>query len=122
MSPPMPDLPEPQSARRDSREFFRVRYPLKERPLFHAPDLVASVADFSETGMTLVGAAGANANVRPGDRVTGVIQFRHSPRPTVDGVVQRLTENGFVVRFDEARVPWAAVPSEERAILKRHAC
>ncbi len=102
------------------REYFRVRYPLRERPLFHAPGLVATIADVSETGMTLVAPAGARAKVEPGERVAGLIHFRHAEPAMVDGVVLRIVPTGLVLWFDRVGVSWGSVQAEERAINARH--
>ncbi len=104
----------------NGRECYRIVYPLAERPVFHGPGVVAMVSDVSETGMTLVAPVGQHAKVRPGDRITGTIQFRHVEAPAVDGVVLRLTAHGFVVHFDAVGVPWPVILTEERAILARH--
>jgi hypothetical protein len=104
----------------NARAHFRVVYPLKERPAFHASGFVCAVADVSESGMTLAAPIGAQPSIREGDRLTGTIRFRYSLPVDVDGVVLRLTKQGAVVRFDELRVPWASVQAEERALLAKY--
>lgn len=111
---------EPPSARRSQREFYRVRYPLRERPSFHSPEVSALVADCSEMGMELIAPQIAKIGLPPGTRLTGTIHFRHAGRTTVECVVQRWTPTGIAVRFERASLPWATVQAEERAILARY--
>ncbi len=104
----------------NARKHFRVEYPLQERPVFHAAGLVCTVADVSESGMTIVAPSGAASAPKLADRIAGTIHFRHAAPLLVEGVVLRVTARGAVLKFEAAGVPWASIQREERALLAKY--
>jgi hypothetical protein len=102
------------------RAHFRIVYPLADRPVFHAVGVVCTVEDVSETGLTLVAPLAVRGQMRPDDRLQGVVHFRFAPPTEVAGLVMRLTETGLAIHLNEQPIPWAHIQAEERALLARY--
>jgi hypothetical protein len=102
------------------RAHFRIVYPMADRPVFHAAGVVCTVEDVSETGLTLVAPLAVREQLRPDERLQGVVHFRFAPPTEVAGLVLRLTETGAAVHLTEQSIPWAHIQAEERAQLARY--
>jgi hypothetical protein len=103
-----------------AREYYRLDYPLVERPRFVSGSEAWLVCEVSEGGMQLEMAVAAAALLEVDQVLAGALAFRHAEEVEVRGQVMRVQGTRVSVRFEPPGVPWATVLEEERAILARY--
>lgn len=104
-------------ASEQSRAYYRVEYPLAERPHFLQGDSVMQVLDCSEVGFRFDSAGFQTP--RPGDPISGRVRFRRGRQFPVSGRVVRVTDTEVVVLLDQVRIPLATIYDEQR-YLRAH--
>jgi len=98
------------------REFYRVAYPLGQRPTIAFGRLVHEVVDCSEKGLRY--AVKDRRVPAVGAVVEGVIQFRRGSEITVTGEVIR-ARGGLVVLALDPALPFGEVLAEQRYLRSK---
>jgi hypothetical protein len=99
------------------RAFYRVQYPLRERPTFSMEGVDLPVVDVSELGIRL--SADCAWEVEEGDVLEGTIRFRDRGERRVEGEVvwKRGTILALCLRVP---IPFGVILREQRYLRKRY--
>lgn len=106
------------NAQPQTRSYYRVEYPLAERPHFLMSDRILQVLDCSEVGFRYDISGYPAPTV--GERIAGRIRFRRGRQFPVEGRVVRVREREVVVMLDEVRIPLATIYDEQRYLRSRY--
>jgi hypothetical protein len=99
------------------RAFFRVQYPLKERPSFFARGTELVVWDVSEFGLRF--AAIPRLKIEKGDEIEGTIRFRNRGERKVEGVV--VWKQGPIAALQlKVPIPFVTVLNEQRYLRSKY--
>jgi len=79
------------------REFYRLWYPVAERPSLRIGDQEFDVSEVSEAGARIVIAS--QVVLGEADGFTGTITFRSGERESVEGTILRSSENEIVANL-----------------------
>ena len=101
-----------------SREYFRIGYPLAERPQFIVGDAVHQVMDCCEAGFRYYSAGFEMPEV--GTMVEGRIRFRRGQKVNVRGRVVWRNQGQVAVALTDARIPLSIIYDEQRYLRKRY--
>jgi hypothetical protein len=101
----------------NTREFYRVEYPMKVRPLIKIGEDELPVIDISEKG----GKFQSNPDVKidPGARVEGTITFHHGESVTVQGEVLRAFNDQVIICFTNG-IPFSVILNEQRYLKEKY--
>lgn len=99
----------------ERREYYRVRFPAKERPTLFLAGNEYEVLDFSERGLCTCSAI---PGMHIGDEVVGEVQFKDNDRYIVKGHVARIIEGRVAFCLDKQPIPYAKILDEQRRIMK----
>lgn len=105
-------------AQPQTRSYYRVEYPLAERPHFLAGNRILQVLDCSEVGFRYDCAGYEPPTV--GSEVVGRIRFRRGRQFPVHGQVVRVMGTEVVVLFEQDRIPLATIYDEQRYLRARY--
>ena len=102
----------------NTRAFYRVEYPVRERPVLQVGEHSMEVIECSESGLSfeLTSRSGPPA---PAQKIIGVVRFGDRAEVSVEGVVVRVDEESAAVRLTGATIPFAVILSEQK-YLRRH--
>lgn len=81
------------------REYYRLQYPLAERPQILIGDQTFEITEISEQGARIAHAG--SALIHDGGPFHGVVQFRDETTESIAGVVLRSDQEEFVVSFSQ---------------------
>jgi len=99
------------------RAFYRVEYPIQERPNLVIDGAELSVLDVSEYGIRFLTDAGFPIKI--GDVLDGVLQFRGRAEEAVEGEVVWIRAKTAALRL-EVPVPFGTILSEQRYLRSRY--
>jgi hypothetical protein len=99
----------------ERREYYRVRFPTKERPTLYFAGDSYEVLDFSERGLCTCTAI---PGMRIGDEVAGEIQFKDGDRFAIEGEVARVLDGQVAFCLNKRQIPYAKILDEQRRIMK----
>jgi PilZ domain len=105
-------------ANSNQRDFFRIDFPLSERPELVIDDRAFAVIDCSESGLRYAVPDGESAP-ETGSTVHGVIRFRRGDPVEVAGVIARVYGRSAAVRFLGTDIPFSTILREQQH-LRRH--
>ena len=100
------------------RSYYRIHYPLKERPVLELETGVHDVVDCSEAGLRYVARGAGVPDI--GAQIRGTLRFRRGAAFEVGGTVVRLQEGTVAVHLLRARIPLAAILDEQRYLRKHY--
>ena len=102
----------------NTRAFYRVDYPVRERPVLHTKDDALDVIECSESGLSYALHRGVD---RPlvGASITGIVRFGDRAEATVEGVVVRVDDHSAALRLTRRTIPFAIILGEQK-YLRRH--
>lgn len=101
-----------------SREYFRVGYPLAERPQLVLKDAVHQVLDCSEAGFRFYIGEFETPNI--GSMLEGRIRFRRGQSIPVRGRVVWAERGQVAVSLTDARIPLSIIYDEQRYLRKHY--
>ncbi|MCX6123466.1 MAG: hypothetical protein NTV34_01755 [Proteobacteria bacterium] len=108
----------PQKPKPDQRQYYRIQYPVQERPFFECQGRKYLILDISEKGLA-VRIDGADPITQSTAALTGKIAFKCGEIVTITGKVLRF-ENGILILTLQPGVPYAIVMKEQRFLLQRY--
>ena len=94
------------------RSFYRIHYPLPERPVLLAAGLSHPVLDCSEHGLRYLRTASTQVDI--GDVVRGVLTFRRGTQVIVEGEVVRIQGDQIAVHLNITPIPLGIILDEQR--------
>ena len=101
----------------NSRQYYRVTYPEKERPWIKIDGDLLQVMDISEKGGKFLNAVGIK--VDPGSRITGTITFHDGETITVTGDVLREFYDQIIICFTKG-IPFSTMIKEQRYLREKY--
>ena len=101
-----------------TRAYFRVGYPLAERPRLILGDAIHQVLDCSEGGFRFHSAGFPALEV--GSTIEGRIRFRRGAQVTVQGRVVWTQKGQVAVILTESRIPLSIIYDEQRYLRKHY--
>lgn len=101
-----------------SRAYFRVAYPLAERPQLILGDAVHQVMDCCEAGFRYYSAGFEMPPI--GKLIEGRIRFRRGQAVNVRGRVVWANHGQVAVALTDARIPLAIIYDEQRYLRKHY--
>ena len=101
----------------NSRQYYRVTYPEKERPWIKIDGELLHVMDISEKGGKFLNVPGIK--VDPGSMVTGTITFHDGETVTVVGEVLREFYDQVIICFTKG-VPFSIMVKEQRYLREKY--
>jgi hypothetical protein len=99
------------------RAFYRVEYPIQERPSFVIDGGELSILDMSEYGIRFLTKVDIEMNV--GDILDGVIRFRGRAEESVGGEVVWIRAKTAALKL-EVPIPFGTILSEQRYLRSRY--
>lgn len=101
---------------KQKRQFFRIEYPIDERPSLIVGDDTYEVLDTSERGMRL---APIGHQPIPGN-LKGTLRFRDGSECLVAGMVARQAPDGSLVVKLTVGISLANIMKEQRRLIQRY--
>ena len=99
------------------RAFYRVEYPIQERPSFVFDGAELSVIDVSEYGIRFL--TDVAVALKIGDVLDGVIRFRGRAEESVGGEVVWIRAKTAALKL-EVPIPFGTILSEQRYLRSRY--
>lgn len=99
------------------RSYYRIQYPLTERPVLMLEGRQYPVIDCSEHGLRFVRSLTAPLEV--GDRVHGVLRFKRGAETEVEGDVVRVQGEHAALHLKVSGIPLSIILDEQR-YLRTH--
>jgi hypothetical protein len=103
---------------RVQRAYYRVVYPLRERPALVRGPARFEVIECSESGLRYARTAD-EVLPKVGDVIDGVVHFGSREEVHVSGIVARLDEHSVAVQFRGASISFATILAEQK-FLRQH--
>ncbi len=102
----------------NSRECYRIEYPLKDLPVFKTEDAEYMVLNISEKSVKLVG--GNGMPLEQGQEISGSIMLKCGiTAPVVGDVIMIRPGPEFILLF-KTRIPFRAIISEQRFLIDKY--
>ena len=101
-----------------TRAYFRVGYPLAERPRLVLPDAVHQVLDCSEAGFRYH--TGGFEAPEIGTDIEGRLRFRRGAQIKVRGRVVWTSRGQIAVALTDSRIPLSIIYDEQRYLRKHY--
>jgi len=106
-------------ADRVERAFYRIHYPIVERPRFWAGTCAYEVLDCCEGGLRYrLGESDARPEV--GSMVRGLLRFHSGTEFDVEGEVVRVQSGSVALDLVTDRIPFSVILAEQKALLRRY--
>jgi hypothetical protein len=99
------------------RSNYRVVYPLAERPVIEVGRAIHDVVDVSERGLRFE--IRTTQQPKPGDLITGRIQFQGSAAIEVTGEVIRARPGLVVLSLESPGIPYSNILLEQRRLRSK---
>jgi hypothetical protein len=99
------------------RGYFRMKYPVAERPVVRYKGRDCRVSEISERGIKIL--RGLECSARPGQHFAGVVRFRDGEAVSIVGVVLRFDDEEMVVELTRG-ISLGRMTSEQRRIRKKY--
>ena len=101
------------------RSFYRIQYPLPERPVLLAEGQSFPVIDCSEHGLRYIRPLPNPLEV--GHVVRGVLTFKRGAQTVVEGEVVRIQGDQVAVHLNITPIPMGMIMHEQRYLRMRYA-
>ncbi len=101
-----------------SRDFYRVTYPKRERPVLVLQDDEWPISDVSETGLRYEVATGDLPEL--GEEVYGEVRFQRGDRTLIAGEVLRLEGRRIALRLEPPGVPFRILLEEQQFLRTKY--
>jgi hypothetical protein len=103
---------------RREREYYRIQYPVRERPRFLVDGRDYEVLNCSEMGVCYV--VPGEAPVVPGDVVHGKIRFSRGDEVEIEGVVVRVQDGTVALHLSGMPIPFVVIFNEQRYLRQKY--
>ena len=100
-----------------TRKFFRIRYPVEDRPRLRVLAETFSVVDTSETGLLFVSQTLPRFDFN--QEVSGQIVFKNGQRLKIRGRVVRRDKNEYAMELNDG-IPLPKMMAEHLALLAKY--
>ena len=100
-----------------TRKFFRIRYPVQERPRLRILAETFSVIDTCETGLLFFSKSAPRFN--PDEEVNGQLVFHDGTRVKIRGRVLRRNKNEYAMELKQG-IPLPKMMEEHLGLLSRY--
>jgi hypothetical protein len=100
------------------RAFFRIRYPLSERPRLRVENCAYDVIDCSLKGLRYVVPRGPLPPL--GAEIKGRVYFRRGAEVNVKGVVLRVQDKEVALDLSTTNIPFSILLDEQRYLHTRY--
>lgn len=94
------------------REYYRILYPLQERPRLLLQEEAYEVIDCSERGLRYFVPKGPLPEI--GATVHGQLRFRRGAALNIQGAVVRIQDDEVAIHFPTAQIPLSILFDEQR--------
>ncbi len=101
-----------------SRDFYRVTYPMRERPVLVLQDDEWPIYDLSETGLRYEVATGDLPEV--GEEIYGEVRFQRGDRTLIAGEVMRIEGRRIALRLEPPGVPFRVLLEEQQFLRTKY--
>jgi hypothetical protein len=103
----------------NSREFYRVTYPEKERPSLKIGEDELTVIDISEKGGKFLN--DKDVKIDPDATIDGTITFHNGETISVEGTVLRAFNDQVVICFTKTQgIPFSVILKEQRYLRENY--
>jgi hypothetical protein len=102
----------------NARGYYRVEYPLRERPLMDIDGAMHQVIDCSESGLRFE--LGRGAPPDPGAMLHGIVRFSNGLEVSIRGTVVRVQDGAVAVQFAGKGIPMGIIMREQLDLLARY--
>lgn len=101
------------------RQVYRLRYPLRERPVFESEKIPYPVVDLSETGLRFF--TRERAAFQIGQKVEGeLVLLDNAGRRHLEGTVVRINLGGVALRLSpDTQIPLAMMMREQQRLIQK---
>lgn len=99
------------------RKFYRLSYPLTDRPTMTVGGIKYEVSDLSEEGVKFF--VKGDDPIKKLSRLEGHLDFGGRSRLLVQGEVLRVTDTEMIIKLDE-HLPLPLIMSEQRYLIKTY--
>ncbi len=103
---------------RMTRSYYRIQYPVADRPRLLIDGVGHEVLDCSESGVRFRCVPGQPA--RYGQEIRGVVQFRRGTEIRVEGQIVRIDGEFAALHFTSVGIPFGIILAEQRDLLRRY--
>jgi hypothetical protein len=100
------------------RQYYRLDFPLKERPELLVGSDSMPVVEVSERGLRFEPAPSHASAI--GDRLQGVVRFRRAGEVDITGTISRAQGSSLVLILEGRGVPYAAILEEQRYLMRHY--
>ena len=101
-----------------ARDFYRVIYPMHERPVLVLQDDEWPVFDLSETGIRYEVATGDLPEV--GEEIYGEVRFQRGDRTLIAAEVVRIEGRRVALRMEQPGVPFRILLEEQQFLRSKY--
>ncbi len=101
-----------------ARDFYRVTYPMRERPVLVLQDAEWPIYDLSETGIRYEVATGDLPEV--GEEIYGEVRFQRGDRTLIAGEVLRIEGRRIALRLEPPGVPFRILLEEQQFLRTKY--
>ncbi|MGD8276698.1 MAG: PilZ domain-containing protein [Gemmatimonadota bacterium] len=104
---------------RIERAFYRIHYPITERPRFWSGTCVYEVLDCCEGGLRYR-LSGSEARPAVGATVNGLLRFHRGTELDIEGEVVRVQNGSVALNLTTNRIPFSVILAEQKELLRRY--
>lgn len=108
--PPAPDI--------EQRQYYRLRYPMTERPTFLYAEKAYAVVDISARGLLYIIPNGPLPELHT--PITGILRFRRGAQCKIEGIVIRVHNDQVALYLPDHEIPFAILINEQRYLHMRY--
>ncbi|MFO7262315.1 MAG: PilZ domain-containing protein [bacterium] len=103
---------------RREREYYRIQYPVRERPRFLVDGKEYEVLNCSEMGVCYV--VPGEVPIVPGDVVHGKIRFSRGDEVEIEGVVVRVQDGTVALHLAAMPIPFVVILNEQQYLRQKY--
>jgi len=101
-----------------ARDFYRVAYPVRERPVLVLQDNEWPISDLSETGIRYEAGRGDLPEI--GEEIYGEVRFQRGDRTLIAGEVMRIDGRRIALRLEPPGVPFRILLEEQQFLRAKY--
>ena len=101
------------------REYYRLNYPVNDRPEFRYKNLNFKISNLSEKGLKFITNAKHNINFNINDQIAGRIYFKDGNTALISGQVIRIEPDGIVLSLDIG-ITLQRIMIEQRQLIAKY--
>lgn len=101
-----------------TRDFYRVTYPARERPVLLVTDAEWAIFDLSESGIRYEIPSGELPEV--GDEIYGEVRFQRGDRALIAGEVMRIEDRMVALQLEPPGLPFRILLDEQQYLRAKY--